>query len=199
MPALPGAHHICVTCGDCASFQTSACSRPPEPMTRIFIANAIEAGKREGGKEILSGRRLCIEPEPRRTPKRSARIPTLQTSRQRPGLRQSSAAFHLRHQTGTGIVRLCRNPRHPGLTHRSIDFRNEAPTLSLARHIKRCIIFAVRSDCGFCIADCCRSRNNSAGGSKLGRFFRTIITLSRARPASQKMPPLWARCCVCCT
>ena len=37
MPALPGAHHICVTCGDCASFHTRACSRPPEPMTRIFM------------------------------------------------------------------------------------------------------------------------------------------------------------------
>ena len=24
-------------CGDCASFETRACSRPPEPMTRIFI------------------------------------------------------------------------------------------------------------------------------------------------------------------
>ena len=28
---------IRVTCGDCASFQTSACSRPPEPMTKIFM------------------------------------------------------------------------------------------------------------------------------------------------------------------
>ena len=37
MPALPGAHHSCVTCGDCASFHTSACSRPPEPMTRSFM------------------------------------------------------------------------------------------------------------------------------------------------------------------
>ena len=37
IPALPGAHHSCVTCGDCASFQISACSRPPEPMTRSFI------------------------------------------------------------------------------------------------------------------------------------------------------------------
>jgi len=37
MPALPGAHHICVACGDCASFQTSACSRPPDPMTRSFM------------------------------------------------------------------------------------------------------------------------------------------------------------------
>ena len=29
MPALPGAHQRRVTCGDCASFQTRACSRPP--------------------------------------------------------------------------------------------------------------------------------------------------------------------------
>jgi hypothetical protein len=37
MPALPGAQKIFSACGDCASFQTSACSRPPEPMTRIFM------------------------------------------------------------------------------------------------------------------------------------------------------------------
>ncbi|GIT77627.1 MAG: hypothetical protein Ct9H300mP32_0090 [Verrucomicrobiota bacterium] len=37
MPALPGAHHICVAREDCASFQTRACSRPPPPITRIFI------------------------------------------------------------------------------------------------------------------------------------------------------------------
>src|SRR5437660_8599123 len=39
MPALPGAHHICLTRGDCASFHTSACSRPPEPITRSFIVS----------------------------------------------------------------------------------------------------------------------------------------------------------------
>ena len=39
MPALPGAHHNFVMRGDCANFQTSACSRPPEPMTKTFIAS----------------------------------------------------------------------------------------------------------------------------------------------------------------
>ena len=33
----PARTTVCVTCGDCASFQTSACSRPPEPMTNSFI------------------------------------------------------------------------------------------------------------------------------------------------------------------
>ena len=59
MPALPGAHHSCVTCGDCASFHTSACSRPPEPMTRSFIkklpadyaARRVEAMRRRDGVE----------------------------------------------------------------------------------------------------------------------------------------------------
>ena len=37
-PALPGAHHNRVRRGDCANFQTRACSRPPEPITRTFIA-----------------------------------------------------------------------------------------------------------------------------------------------------------------
>ena len=37
MPALPGAHHIRQASGDWASFQTSACSRPPEPITSSFM------------------------------------------------------------------------------------------------------------------------------------------------------------------
>ena len=37
IPALPGAHHIFVGRGDCASFQTKVCSRPPPPITKIFI------------------------------------------------------------------------------------------------------------------------------------------------------------------
>jgi hypothetical protein len=37
VPALPGAQANSVTCGEAASFQTSACSRPPDPMTRTFI------------------------------------------------------------------------------------------------------------------------------------------------------------------
>src|SRR5581483_7026588 len=37
MPALPGAQKISVTRGDCRSFHTRACSRPPPPKTRIRI------------------------------------------------------------------------------------------------------------------------------------------------------------------
>ena len=51
MPALPGAHHKRLTRGDCASFQTKACSRPPEPMTRIFT-RWIEAGRRPLGQRV---------------------------------------------------------------------------------------------------------------------------------------------------
>src|SRR5581483_728649 len=43
MPAFPGAQTSFLTRGDCASFQTRACSRPPDPMTRTFMA-AIQAG-----------------------------------------------------------------------------------------------------------------------------------------------------------
>jgi hypothetical protein len=42
VPALPGAQKTCVTVGDCFSFQTIACSRPPLPITRT---NEIRAGK----------------------------------------------------------------------------------------------------------------------------------------------------------
>ena len=38
VPPLPGATNTWETRGDCASFHASACSRPPEPMTRIFIS-----------------------------------------------------------------------------------------------------------------------------------------------------------------
>src|SRR6266699_5204879 len=37
MPGLPGAAYTCVTRRLCASFQTRACSRAPEPMTSTFI------------------------------------------------------------------------------------------------------------------------------------------------------------------
>ena len=36
VPAFPGAQKMRSTPADCASFQTSACSRPPLPTTRIF-------------------------------------------------------------------------------------------------------------------------------------------------------------------
>ena len=50
VPALPGATKTLNTRGDCASFHASACSRPPEPMTRIFIlvAEMPDAGKYHG-------------------------------------------------------------------------------------------------------------------------------------------------------
>ena len=40
VPALPGATSTFETRGERASFHASACSRPPEPMTRIFTAAA---------------------------------------------------------------------------------------------------------------------------------------------------------------
>jgi hypothetical protein len=39
VPALPGATSTSLTRGDCLSFHASACSRPPEPMTRIFMGS----------------------------------------------------------------------------------------------------------------------------------------------------------------
>src|SRR5881396_329227 len=57
MPALPGAHHIWVPCGDCASFHTRACSRPPEPITRSLIAAGLNQQTERRGKEIFGGRR----------------------------------------------------------------------------------------------------------------------------------------------
>ena len=38
VPPLPGATSTSETFGDCAHFHASACSRPPEPTIRIFMA-----------------------------------------------------------------------------------------------------------------------------------------------------------------
>jgi hypothetical protein len=52
-PGLPGAHHMCVTWDERASFQTMACSRPPEPITKSFIGEGIEAGTRKNRKDFF--------------------------------------------------------------------------------------------------------------------------------------------------
>src|SRR5690348_16212972 len=54
MPALPGAQKISVTRGDCRSFHTKACSRPPPPKTRIRILLRSENAReqaRVGGRK----------------------------------------------------------------------------------------------------------------------------------------------------
>ena len=48
VPALPGATSTSDTRLDCASFQASACSRPPEPMTRTFMRLLPEAWINDG-------------------------------------------------------------------------------------------------------------------------------------------------------
>src|SRR5271157_2776130 len=53
MPPFPGAHHNFSTEGDCRSFQTMACSRPPPPRTRIFIlvrSNEVKTIRRRLGQ-----------------------------------------------------------------------------------------------------------------------------------------------------
>ena len=46
IPGLPGAACSSVRSGDCASFQASACSRPPEPTTRTRTAGVYEGRRR---------------------------------------------------------------------------------------------------------------------------------------------------------
>src|SRR5574343_1904127 len=41
VPPLPGATYTLEALGDWASFQARACSRPPEPMTRMFIPGPV--------------------------------------------------------------------------------------------------------------------------------------------------------------
>src|SRR5512134_1311940 len=58
VPALPGATITRETRGECASFQASACSRPPEPMTSSFIGSVPEvpdAGEHHGDAVLVRG------------------------------------------------------------------------------------------------------------------------------------------------
>ena len=62
VPALPGATSTSSTRGDCASFQASACSRPPEPMTRIFMpcpVSSTSSARRRGSSVVK------LPPKPR--------------------------------------------------------------------------------------------------------------------------------------
>src|SRR5438105_12004420 len=63
VPAFPGAQKIRSIDDDCFSFQTNACSRPPPPITRIFIDEAKESvistktSSRIVAADVLIGRR----------------------------------------------------------------------------------------------------------------------------------------------
>src|SRR5437763_15934024 len=50
MPPFPGAQQTLLTRGDCRNFQTSACSRPPLPITRTFIAR---------DRQVRGSRKVC--------------------------------------------------------------------------------------------------------------------------------------------
>ena len=59
VPPLPGATSTSETCGDCAHFHASACSRPPEPTIRIFMRRSVPEVAHAGehhGHAVLVGR-----------------------------------------------------------------------------------------------------------------------------------------------
>src|SRR3954471_448124 len=70
VPPLPGATNTFCTRGLCASFHASACSRPPEPMTRSFIGVASaasmpevpHAGKNHGDAAFVRRRDYFVVP-----------------------------------------------------------------------------------------------------------------------------------------
>src|SRR5258706_11293727 len=55
VPPFPGATNTFCTLGLCAIFQAIACSRPPEPMTRIFmsVAEMPHAGEHHGDAALV--------------------------------------------------------------------------------------------------------------------------------------------------
>ena len=107
--------------GDCASFQASACSRPPEPTTRTRT-RAVYDGRRDAsrraGDALERGRRrartrapaqpsasTCSRAAPSRRASRARRAPPRRTRRTRapaPGARPRSAAPHPRSISNTG-------------------------------------------------------------------------------------------------
>src|SRR4029077_161641 len=63
VPALPGATSTVVTRGEAAHFQASACSRPPPPTMRTFmawdlslVAEMAHAGEHHGHAMLIGGR-----------------------------------------------------------------------------------------------------------------------------------------------
>src|SRR5260221_6723952 len=57
VPPLPGATNTFCTRGLCASFQASACSRPPAPMTSSFMSvpEVAHAGEHHGDAVLVGG------------------------------------------------------------------------------------------------------------------------------------------------
>src|SRR5687767_13647488 len=57
VPPLPGATSTSETLEDCATFQASACSRPPLPTIRILIsmAEVAHAGEHHGHAVLVGG------------------------------------------------------------------------------------------------------------------------------------------------
>ena len=69
VPALPGAQNTFPARGDCRSFHTSACSRPPLPITRTFIMGAASVRwSGSAGQFIRSGVRDYAAPSARTCP-----------------------------------------------------------------------------------------------------------------------------------
>src|SRR4029078_8588503 len=63
VPPLPGATNTFCTFALCASFHAMACSRPPEPMTRIFMSVAeVPHAREHHGDAALVGRgdHFCV-------------------------------------------------------------------------------------------------------------------------------------------
>ena len=59
VPAFPGAQKIRSTCGDCRSFQVSACSRPPLPITRILIKKVAQPSRLRRKSQARGSRYFC--------------------------------------------------------------------------------------------------------------------------------------------
>ena len=89
-PGLPGAAWSSSRSGDCASFQASACSRPPEPTTRTRTARVYEPTCPDRGQSNASTRSRAA-PGPDERHRHAERL--LDEGHVRPGARGSSSSI----------------------------------------------------------------------------------------------------------
>ena len=118
VPPLPGATNTFCTRGPCASFHASACSRPPEPMTRSFISvpEVAHAGEHHGDAALVGRARS----PPRRARCRRAGSPRRRRRRRRTSSPSRNGKKASEATTEPASVEL-RAPRLDGGDARAVD------------------------------------------------------------------------------
>src|SRR5438552_3369842 len=105
IPAFPGAQKSAVTRGLCASFQTSACSRPPPPTIKTFMLHdSYEkfSGRTEGFLRHTQDVQKRHPARPQRERRRDIQCPCVEGSERR---ENAAGAFFNVPNGGNGACR----------------------------------------------------------------------------------------------